>query len=111
MSHKIIEHYLDEILSPYLTKIGTSDEFIETVSATVRNQMLSCIMEYIFNHNGVFVTSNYFITNDYIEQRKKKVRAGHDHHSMLQNWTNTDGLEDNHKHALEWASDGLKCAF
>jgi hypothetical protein len=65
-------------------------------------------MEYALRNNIPFVTSNYFITDGYIERRMKIVRAGHDRAAMIRNWKNTTGLCENHKYALNWASEGLK---
>jgi hypothetical protein len=71
-------------------------------------EKLLLIMEYVLSHNSQFVTSNYFLMSDYIERRKKLVRAGHDRNGMIRNWKNLNGLCENHKYALRWASEGLK---
>jgi len=81
-----------------------SDSF-KSVSRNMNKLLL--IMEYVLRSNTPFVTSNYFITDHYIERRKKIVRAGHNREEMLRNWKNSDGLCKNHEYSLKIASDGL----
>ena len=100
---EILEHIAENNKIPFVC-----DSF---KSVTRNTEKMLLIMEYVLSHGGVFVTSNYFIMNDYIEQRTNKIRAGHNRHSMMRNWLNMDGLADNHQYALKWASDGLKCTF
>ena len=43
MTHKIIEQYLNEILAPQLTALGTPGTLVARIVVSVREQMVSCI--------------------------------------------------------------------
>ena len=81
-----------------------SDSF-KSVSRNIEKLLL--IMEYVMRNDIPFVTSNYFITDHYIERRAEIIRAGHDREDMIRNWKNRRGLSKNHAYALKLASDGL----
>ena len=73
-------------------------------SLTRNIEKLLIVLEYLLQNDAIFVTSNYFLTNGYIERRAKLLKAGSTKEDMLRNWRQTAGLCANHKYILELAT-------
>jgi len=78
----------------------------DSFKALTRNiEKLLLVMEYLLQHDVPFVTSNYFITNGYIERRAKLLKAASDATTGIhKNWLNPAGLCLNHKAVLQAAA-------
>jgi len=75
---------------------------VDSFKACTRNiEKLLIILEYLLQSGALFVTSNYFIMNGYIERRAKLLKAASDNEGMQRNWRQTAGLCANHKAVLE----------
>ncbi|MDR2570671.1 MAG: hypothetical protein LBD23_10315 [Oscillospiraceae bacterium] len=106
MSFSIDQSLLDILKYSAEKRMPFISDSFKSVSRNIDKLLL--IMEYVLRNDIPFVTSNYFITDHYIECRAKIVRAGHDREEMIRNWKNKTGLCENHAYALKCASDGLK---
>lgn len=64
---------IDERLQAYLTRIHTGELdclFVDSFKMLTRNaEKLLYILNFVLANDGIFFTSNYYITNGYIEQR------------------------------------------
>ena len=106
IAFSIDQSLLDILKNSVEKKVPFISDSFKSVSRNIEKLLL--IMEYVLRHDIPFVTSNYFITDDYIERRAKIIRAGHDREGIIHNWKNSKGLCENHAYALKWASKGLK---
>jgi len=78
---------------------------VDSFKSLTRNiEKLLIILEYLLQNGAIFATSNYLLTNGYLERRAKLLKAGSTEAEMQRNWRQTAGLGPNHKYILELAT-------
>lgn len=76
--------------------------YVDSFKCLTRNfRKFMKVFEFILTNNTTFMTSNYFITNGYIEKRDHLIRASHSSKDLEINLHNTEGLCYYHKMAFK----------
>lgn len=100
---------IDKTFNPELLKaikaITTQESkvlYIDSFKAFTRNvEKLLIIIEYILQNDGIFATTNFYLTNGYVSKRKKLQRPMHNSEDSLINLQNIDGLSKTHLKVIE----------
>lgn len=93
----------EEINILSLIKKGNINAFItDSLKSVTRNpNKLFQLIEFVLSCNAVFVTTNYYIENGYVEKRNGFLKPGHTIDEMKQNYYNYKGLEKKHRMTLK----------
>lgn len=96
---------LDTTLLAILNAVYSKPNFIFVVDCfkmVSRNvKKLFRVMDFILQCDGIIVTSNYYITNGYIEIRRPLIKPAHNSDDMKNNLLNLKGLSAKHYSALK----------
>lgn len=63
------------------------------------------ILEFILTHDAYFITSNYFITKDYVSRRRMLVKAIHLDSEMFEKLKNLTDVSNKYKDILQFIQD------
>ncbi len=70
-------------------------------SLTRHTEKLLKVIEYVLRHNGVFITANFYISNEYVSKRKDLLRPMHTNEDFISNLKNLHGLNKPHFNLLK----------
>ena len=63
------------------------------------------ILEFILTHDAFFITSNYFITKDYVSRRRMLVKASHSDSEMFEKLKDLTDVSNKYKDILQFIQD------
>ena len=84
-------------------KEGKSHFFVtDCFKMTTRNfEKLLRIIEFTLTHDAIFITSNYFIKNDYVSRRENILRASHNSEQFFDKIKSISDISQKYKYLLD----------
>ncbi len=76
--------------------------FTDCFKSVTRNfEKMLRVLEFILTHDAFFITSNYFITKDYVSRRTSLMKAMHSHQDLLNKIPHISDVSSKYRFVLE----------